>query len=118
VLWLEAFLITQIVEIPIYLFALGDRPVWQRPLLAFGASTLTHPIVWIATYRLSTLFGGGGHTTTSWWLAVAITETFAVLAEAAWFRAFKVRRALLWSLGANAASFGFGLLLGALGLWP
>lgn len=44
------------------------------------------------------------------WLIV-IGESFALLVEAAYFAfLFGRRRALLWSLLANAASFGIGLL--------
>jgi hypothetical protein len=110
VLWLTAFLITQVVEVPIYLLALARRPAWQRPLLGFGASTLTHPLVWVLTYRLATLVG--------FWPAVACTEALAVVVEATYLRVLGVRDALLWALGANAASFGIGLLLQALGVWP
>src|SRR5262249_35014609 len=51
--WIYAFLFTQAVEVPIYVFALRGGPetppqraLAKRVLIAFGASALTHPIVW------------------------------------------------------------------------
>ena len=45
-------------------------------------------------------------------------EGFAVLVEAALLRAFKVERALLWALVANASSVAFGLVTRFLFDWP
>jgi hypothetical protein len=96
--WLIAFLFTEAVEIPIYVAALPCSF-----LVAFGASAVTHPIVWFGFFGL-------------WWRAgylvkVFVAEAFAVLAEAAYFKLlFRRRRALLWSAVANAASLGLGLL--------
>ncbi len=114
--WLAAFAFTQAIEVPIY--ALAQRTihpsndgvaspatgasVWAwRLALAFGASALTHPIVWFVLPPTSQWLG--------YWGYVALAEAFAVLAEAAYFRALGLRRSLLWSLGANAASAGLGL---------
>ncbi len=96
--WLRAFAFTQLVEIPIYRHAFGCSV-----LEAFGASALTHPVVWFV------FFG-------PWWHAsylekAVCAELFAWLAEAAYFRYLHGRRhALWWSLVANAASLGLGLL--------
>lgn len=93
--WLCWFLFTQIVEIPIY-----SWPLRGRVAVAFGASAITHPVVWFVFPRLI-------HA----WLPMAIcAELFAVAVEALWLRAFGVKRALLWSLVANSASFGLGML--------
>jgi hypothetical protein len=97
--WLTYFLFTQIIEIPIYGYALRGRVA-----VAFGASAITHPIVWFVFPRLID----------SWWPMVLAAESFAVIAEAIWLRAFGLRRALAWSLAANGASFLFGLLWSAL----
>ena len=114
--WLAAFVFTQAIEVPIY--ALAQRAihpsndgvaspatgasVWAwRLALAFGASALTHPIVWFVLPPTAQWLG--------YWGYVALAEAFAVLAEAAYFRALGVPRALAWSLGANAASAGLGL---------
>lgn len=106
--WLWAFLLTEAVEVPIYLRALLARDDPQRAfdrllpaaLVAFGASALTHPIVWFVMPQLIP---------NNYALMVAVAETFAVLAEAAWLRAFGLRRALWWALFANAASVLVGL---------
>ena len=98
--WLVAFAFTQLVEVPIYTMALRVR-TW----IAFGASAITHPIVWFVIPR----FG------LSYLTMVVVAELFAWLAEAAYFAfAFRKKRALLWSLIANGASFGLGMLSRAL----
>jgi hypothetical protein len=96
--WLRAFLFTQLVEVPIYV-----RGLRCSALAAFGASTLTHPVVWFLFFSPR-------------WQAGYLTrftsaELFAWLVEAAYFK-FLVRRdrALLWSLLANAASVALGAL--------
>ena len=96
--WLQAFLFTQIVEVPIYMRTMRCS-VWA----AFGASAITHPIVWFGFFHRAV---PGSYTT-----KIVAAELFAWLAEAAYFRfAFKRRRALLWALCANAAILGFGML--------
>lgn len=101
--WLVAFAITQAVETPIYVRAQpGVR--WPRRLaVAFGASAITHPLVWLAPREA---FG-------SWIGYVLAAETFAIVVEALWLRAFGVARAGWWSLLANAASVAIGLALRA-----
>ena len=72
-------------------------------LAAFGASAITHPIVWFVFFDPSWT---AGH-----WTKVVAAELFAWAAEAAYFRfLFRRPRAWLWSLIANGASFGAGLL--------
>ncbi len=96
--WLAAFALTQLVEVPIYRY--GARASWSTALLA---STFTHPVVWFVFPLLTSL---------SYWQMVACAELFAVLFEAAWLRIRGidgVRRALGWSLLANAASVVIGL---------
>jgi hypothetical protein len=100
--WLQAFAFTQIVEMAIYLAAFpSSRPLTERLAIAFGASAITHPMVWfVIPVVLSWM---------QWWYVVACAETFAVVTELIWLWAFGVRRAPLWSLAANATSFTFGL---------
>ena len=101
-LWLSAFLFTQLIEMPIYRRGLGVS--W---LAAFGATALTHPIVWFVIFHR----GVRADYTTK---AIA-AELFAWLAEAAYFRfCFGRRKALIWALVANAASVTLGLLSRAL----
>jgi hypothetical protein len=96
--WLRAFLFTQLVEIPIYMRGLRcSLPV------AFGASALTHPVVWLLFFnpRWQAPYLG----------KLVAAELFAWLAEAAYFGlVWKRSRAWLWALVANAASLALGLL--------
>ncbi len=109
--WLLAFAFTQLVEVPIYRRALDGRT-----LVAFGASTITHPVVWFVFpwlfARFVPLGFAPGEHGQFWhyWTMVAAAETFAVGVEALWLAAFGLPRALLWSLLANASSLGLGLL--------
>ena len=103
--WLAAFALTQVFEVPLYLRAGAG---WRT---AFLASALTHPVVWFVFPRLLRAELG-------YWSMVAMAEIFAVGAEALWLHANGVRRALPWSLLANATSFGCGLLIRAAFGWP
>jgi hypothetical protein len=95
--WAIAFLFTQMVEVPIY--ATGLR-VGLLP--AFGASAITHPVLWFVIFPYLHL---------SYFWLIVIGESFAFLVEAAYFAfLFRRRRALLWSALANAASFSTGML--------
>ena len=106
--WLNAFLLTQAVEVPIYVLGLGASVP-----AAFAASALTHPVVWFGFF--SPAFAA------PYSLRLVAAELFAWLAEAAWF-AGAVRlprsRALGWALVANAASVLAGLATRALFDWP
>lgn len=136
--WFWAFVLTQALEVPVYLAALARRadprghPHEPTPLpreslrwrlgFAFLPSMATHPYVW---FVIPALFASPAWTAAvaQWpglapWryaLFFALAEAFAVLAEALLLRALRVPRALLWSLAANATSAGIGLALGALG---
>ena len=95
--WLIAFVFTQMVEVPVY-----SRGLRVGVLPAFGASAITHPILWFVIFPYLPLH--------YLWLIV-VGETFAFLAEAAYFAfIFRRQRALLWSALANGASFGVGML--------
>lgn len=94
--WLRAFLFTQVVEVPIYRFGLR-----ASLLRAFGASAITHPIVWIVHL----------HWSASWPVRTAAVEVFAVVVEAIWFGvSVGAKRGLVWSLIANGVSFTLGML--------
>lgn len=97
--WLSAFAFTQLIEVPLYSYLLGCSG-----LRAFGASALTHPVIWCVFPYL--------HLGYAW--AVALAEVFAWLAETAYFaRPYGVRRALATALLANGAS----AVLGSLSRW-
>ena len=94
---------------PIYAKALANHK--HRWLLAFAASTITHPIIFLA---LPHLINAGTFT------YLLIAESFAVLVEAWWLRKWsptplKPVDALLWSLVANASSVALGSILRILG---
>jgi hypothetical protein len=97
--WLWAFLFTQAIEVPIYAI-----PLRGRPLVGFGASAITHPVVWFVFPLLIHDYA----------IMVVAAEVFAVVVEAAYLRANGVRRAFWWSLCANGASLGLGLVVRAL----
>ena len=103
--WLVYFLVTQIIEVPIH-----SWPLRGNVVVAFGASALTHPILW---FVIVPALGG-----VPWLWTAVLGETFAVVVEALWLRAFRVRRAFLWSLLANGASFTLGLLAQRIGWLP
>lgn len=107
--WLAAFAITQAVEMPVYVRA-QPGATWARRLgVAAAASTITHPFVWFVAPKV---------VPSGWVVMVLVAETFAVLVEAAWLRAFGVRVAILWALCANALSVGVGLSIRAAFGWP
>lgn len=106
--WGTAFLLTQAIEMPIY--GLGTRDsglsVAWRVAVGFGASALTHPIVWFVLRELLEARLG-------FWAYFAVAETFAVVVEALYLRWFEVRRPWALSLVANGTSASVGLLLWA-----
>jgi hypothetical protein len=97
--WAKAFLVTEIVEAPIYRIAIPAR--WRY---ALGASAVTHPFVWFAFPELDL----------DWTVIAILSETFAVVVEAIFFwKLVRVRlaRALLVSILANGSSVAVGLFL-------
>jgi hypothetical protein len=132
--WLWAFGFTQVVEMPLYVLGLtrsarrrgtdlaeGAARRWLiRALVAFGASAITHPIVWFVMPRL--FYSAPVMSTvafdTIYPLMVAVAESFAIAVEAIYLHAFGVKRAWAWALGANLASVTLGLASRALFGWP
>jgi hypothetical protein len=94
--WLVAFAVTQLVEVPIY------RSAGASWLGAFGASCITHPVVWFVIPRFL-----GRH----YEAQLVVSEGFAVALEAAWLASLGVKRPIEWAFAANAASFCAGLAL-------
>lgn len=128
--WLGAFVFTQAVEVPVWMAALGRRRAGQgggadaatdgagggaamggpgaRFAVAFGASGLTHPVVWFVLPQLGLPY----------WTYVAIAETYAVAVEALWGWRWGLRHAWAWSLLANGLSFGLGMVSRRAFGWP
>lgn len=102
--WWTAFAITQAVELPVYLWGTrgSDLRLGERIAVGFGASALTHPVVWFVLRGLEAPWGFVAY--------FVLAESFAVGAEALYLRAFGVRRAGWLSLAANGASASVGLL--------
>jgi hypothetical protein len=119
--WLGGFAFTQIVEVPIYAWCAQKRPWVDRLAIAFGASALTHPIVW---FTIRDLFYGPhaiafGLTGEPKWIAYAVVaESFAVGIEAIYLRACDVPKPFVTALGANLMSVGLGLLSRQMFGWP
>jgi hypothetical protein len=126
--WLIAFAFTQLVEVPVYTRALRrDGVTRSLPLalwVSFGASLVTHPVVWFVipswwtTLYLAVIDRAPQATLASplaRYVAMAlVAETFAVLVEALYFYAWGLRRALVWAFAANALSLSLGLASRAL----
>jgi hypothetical protein len=99
--WLHAYLLTQLIEVPLYLRAGRRRRDIPSLAAAFGATTVTHPVLWLcfpwdpAHYESSLVTG----------------ELFVVFTEGAILTAAGFRRPLLTSLTVNAISCGAGLVL-------
>ena len=97
--WARAFLVTQLIEAPIYRYGYG-APVRA----ALMASTVTHPIVWF-------VFFGPFEPISHWSYhqRMASAELFAWLVEAALLSLWTGRRhALAWAFLANASSVLIG----------
>src|SRR4051812_34721734 len=110
--WALIFLFTQAVEVPLYVLVLrknlSPKPsILRAAAIGFGATAITHPVVtfviprvtaaifeWMAQRGMSVVWSGAFR-----WVVLAVCcEGFAVGVEAVYLMAFKLRRALLWSL--------------------
>jgi hypothetical protein len=102
-LWALAFALTQVIETPLYTWGLirAGRPRGAALLLGFGASCLTHPIVWFWLPALSLPAPR----------YIALAELFAFVAETVYLRAAGLTRAPLWAAVGNFASFAAGACL-------
>ncbi len=129
--WLPVFLFTQAIEVPIYARALrradAGRTLLAAAAIAFGASALTHPVVWFVMPGVTDALlawlarrGVGLVWSAAFRLALfgVLCEGFAVGVEALYLRAFRLPRALLWSLVANFASASVGFACTTLLGWP
>lgn len=111
--WFYAFLFTQAVEVPVYVW--GAKTRWDE---GFCASAITHPFVWFLIPDLidrlylavcaphPSLWMGD---TVRYWLMVVVAETFAVLVEGAYLRWLGKGQPFRWAFIANMASVAVGL---------
>ncbi len=121
--WLLAFVLTEVVEAPLYLRATREwSDLRRRWLVALGASAITHPPGWWLvsmtasdTAQLTATWFDGERW--SWWLgyvlAHAVVEALILLVEALFLRRCGVSSPFQWALLANLASTGAGLLVWA-----
>lgn len=122
--WLGAFVLTQLVEAPLYVWCLrrwSTSPTSERVVLALLPSALTHPLLWLAFPTLREHL--------SYVAAIGVAETLVVVVEAlaiARFldavptgrRAPRVALAFGAAAVANALSVAVGFASRALFDWP
>ena len=112
--WVRAFIFTQIIEVPLHTAALGLRPLlrraeawalWQRLVVAFLCSLVTHPAVWFVFPRLVDAYS-------QYVWMVVLAESFAVVVEAGilWRFGLRVHAALGASFLINMTSMSLGFL--------
>ncbi len=106
--WLKAFILTQLIETPVYVMALqrwsyAERTPGKNFLTAFGASLVTHPFVWFVFPKLLMPFGYSVY--------LIVAESFAVVVEAIYLKQFGLTRPWLFSLLANGLSASVGLAI-------
>lgn len=112
--WLQAFLFTVAVEVPIVVLLLRStgKPMWRLVVLALVAQCASHPAVWFVFPTLGLRY----------WNMIVIAEAWAVLSETFIYFGLNektsVPRAFGVSLFANALSYGFGLASQTLLHWP
>ena len=99
--WPGAFLLTQLIEVPVYLRAARSLPVLKRTAYTFGASTITHPIIWFCLPWESSPY----------MVLLIVAECFAIGAEGLWGCCWRVPRPWLTSLAANATSLAAGMII-------
>jgi hypothetical protein len=104
--WARAYALTQLVEAPLYLYAAHRLPAAKRWFYAFGASTLTHPVLWFL-FPWPHEPDSMAHYAT----VLIIGELYVFLTEALWGAVLHVPRPWLWSFIANVASIAAGAVL-------
>jgi len=102
--WLEAFILTQLVEVPLYCWLLSSGALWRRALVGFIATTITHPIIWFVLHAMAT----------SWNLSheiyLLMAESYAVGVEGLFLWALSYAKPWRLALLINMASFALGLI--------
>jgi hypothetical protein len=99
--WSTAFLLTEGIEVPVYLWTARSMSGPRRFAYAAGASAITHPILWFCL----------PWETAPYFPLLLGAEAFAVGVEALWGRLWGAPRPWLASLVANSASYGLGNLI-------
>jgi len=107
----QAYLLTLAIELPVVvgtasLGGMAPGRLCRAAVAALCASSLTHPLLWLADLRLAPSLAPP--------LRLGILEGLVVLVEAGVYAStlgLRRRTALRLSIVANLASFGLGLLL-------
>ena len=111
-LWLSAFVLTQLVEAPLYYWALSAQraphlaahqgPRWariaRRTALSLAPSAMTHPLLWMLWPALARPLG------LSQWTLTCTGEVLVWLIEGLMLWTLGLRRPWGWSFVANAIS--------------
>ena len=106
-LWLRAFLLTLLFEIPVFvLFVRGRVPMLRAALAGAAGTCVTHPLLWLVWPYLNPDHYASNLTVAEVLIAIVETLTFFALA-----RPVKLGRAAAASFSANAFSAGVGLFI-------
>ncbi|TNF27832.1 MAG: hypothetical protein EP329_18955 [Deltaproteobacteria bacterium] len=110
-LWLRAFALTVLIEVPIYTLFLQrfGRPVVAVVLVAIGLQVATHPALWFVAPRFEPYWAWVLTMELLIWLVEGLLAGLAIDHPTGRGRAFAV--GLLASLSANATSTLFGLII-------
>ena len=105
--WIMAFSITQVVEITVGSLFWKDEDIStkRKCLTIFGASLITHPMVWFVFPNIQ---HEGGFSYEEYLL---MAEGYAYSVEAFYYYVVKVKRPILLSIATNTCSFLLGLLI-------
>ena len=112
-LWFKSYLLTLILEVPIFmLFGWRKVPLWRAALAGVVGSTLTHPVLWYLWPLVSRDYA----------VYIISGELFVATVESITFFAIARPTRFSWAVSAsfiaNASSYGIGVLLRMLGLFP
>lgn len=97
--WAFAFVLTQIVEVPIWMRAHRGSKL-ARLVKAFGATAITHPLLW---FVFAPRWRG------DYWSMFVVGELLVVAVESTYARLLGAAHPLAWSAVANATSASVGL---------
>lgn len=105
--WIMAFTLTQVIEITAGLLFWKDREVsvFRKIGILFGASLITHPMVWFIFPQIRE---EGGY---SYGEYLLMAESYAYSVEALYYYAFRIKHPIWLSVIANSCSFLTGVIL-------
>ena len=100
VTWLKLFILAQLIELPIY-YKLIEAHNVKKLLLGFGASAITHPLLWFMMPWDSAPF----------LLLLVIGEAAVFIVEGIFLKSFGIKNPFYISTLANSASMITGVLI-------